>query len=73
VLELTVLDWDGEHLPEILHTLPPGRYLIEPFGQRDELALEQEAELPEANDDARTGKVIPWSEIRRELGDRDPN
>jgi hypothetical protein len=70
VLELPVLDRAGENRPEILHTLPPGRYLIEPFGQREELTPEAEAGLLEAIEDLDSGNGVPLDECRREFRER---
>jgi hypothetical protein len=70
---LTVLDWDGEHLPEILHTLPPGRYLIEPFGQGFASAEGQAFMNLDESGEASLGQVIPWHEATHERREDDSN
>jgi len=64
----TVIEWDGTGfpaelrrlLPAELRDLPPGRYLVEPMPEDDELTLEEEAGILEAIAEIEAGKGAPW-------------
>lgn len=63
-----IVDWDGEHLPAELRTLPPGRYRIEPFDEATALTPEEETGLEEAlasMDAGQQGRSL--DEVREEL------
>lgn len=70
-----VVDWDATIfpadfralLPAGLRDLPPGRYVMEPLIDDDELTEEEEAGIIEAIDEIEAGLGIPWDEVRREL------
>jgi hypothetical protein len=36
------MDWDGEHVPEEMRSLPPGRYLVQPLDEAVALTPEEE-------------------------------
>jgi hypothetical protein len=36
-----VVDWDGEHVPAEMRSLPPGRYLVEPLDEAVALTPEE--------------------------------
>ncbi len=70
-----VVDWDGTALPSRLRALlpaelrdlPPGRYLVEPLADDDELTAEEEAGIEQAIKEVQAGKGIPWDAVLREL------
>ncbi|HLH26143.1 MAG TPA: hypothetical protein VK066_26800 [Chloroflexota bacterium] len=62
-----VIEWDGTTLPSELRDLPPGRYVVEPLVDDDELTDEEVDGILEAIDEVEAGKGIPWEEILREL------
>jgi hypothetical protein len=43
-----VVDWDGEHVPAELRSLPPGRYLVERLDEAVALTPEEEEGIREA-------------------------
>lgn len=65
----TIIEWDGEHVPEELRQLPPGRYLIGPAHEiwDDELTPEEDAGIRLALDQVEAGDVLPYEEVMREL------
>lgn len=70
-----VINWNGQHLPEELRALPPGRYVVRPLrpgGLPDDSTEENDVEatrqrlidaLREAQDDVDAGKLIPHDEM----------
>jgi hypothetical protein len=62
-----VVDWDGVTLPAALRDLPPGRYVMEPLMDDDELTPEERAGLLEALDELEAGGGIPWDEALRQI------
>lgn len=38
-----IIEWDGQHLPDALHKLPPGRYLLEALDDGEPLTTDEEA------------------------------
>jgi hypothetical protein len=70
-----VVEWDGATfpselralLPTALRDLPPGRYVMEPLVDDDELTPEEEAGILEAIDEIEAGLGIPWEEAHRQL------
>jgi hypothetical protein len=75
MLQSVVVDWDGTAipaelqalLPAELRELPPGRYVIEPVVDDDELTPEEEEGLLEAIAEDDAGLSIPWEEAHRQL------
>jgi hypothetical protein len=62
-----VIEWDGTTLPSELRELPPGRYVMEPLTDDDELTPEEEEGLLEAIAEDDAGLGIPWEEAHRRL------
>lgn len=62
-----VVDWDGATLPSELRDLPPGRYVMEPLMDDDELTAEEEEGLLEAIAEDEAGLGVPWEEALRRL------
>jgi hypothetical protein len=62
-----VIEWDGTTLPSELRDLPPGRYVMEPLVDDDELTDEEVDGILEAIDEVEAGGGIPWEEVLREL------
>jgi hypothetical protein len=54
-------------LPEGLRRLPPGRYVLEPLVEDEELTPEEEAGLLLAMQEIEAGQGIPWEQVRAEL------
>jgi hypothetical protein len=75
MLQEVVVDWDGASLPAELRALlpaglrdlPPGRYVVEPLVDDDELTPEEEAGILEALAEVEAGHVIPWEEALRQI------
>jgi hypothetical protein len=61
------LDWDGEHVPEELKELPPGRYVLTEVDQTVPLSAEEESGLREAFAASRAGQGRSLAEIRAAL------
>ena len=69
-----VIQWDSASLPveirswlpEGLRGLPPGRYLIEPFLDDDDLTSEEEHSLLQAMQEIEAGQGVPWEHVRGE-------
>jgi hypothetical protein len=70
-----VIQWDSANLPaevrpllpEGLRGLPPGRYLIEPLLDDEELTSEEELGLLQAMQEIEAGHGVPWEQVRAEL------
>jgi hypothetical protein len=70
-----VVEWDGTALPADLRALlptglrdlPPGRYVMEPVVDDDELTDEEEAGIMEALAELEAGQGIPWDEALRQI------
>ncbi|HEY7061188.1 MAG TPA: hypothetical protein VII06_06900 [Chloroflexota bacterium] len=62
-----VIEWDGTTLPSEFRDLPPGRYVMEPLVDDDELTPEEEAGILEAIAEDDAGLGIPWEEAKRQL------
>jgi hypothetical protein len=58
------LDWDGEHLPEELKQLPPGRYVLIEVDASPSLSSDEESGLREALSAARAGEGRTLAEVR---------
>ncbi len=61
-MESTIIDWDGEKLPEELKRLSPGRYVIEPM-----LSVEEETGLMSALDQLDAGRGLSLADVIREI------
>jgi hypothetical protein len=70
-----VIQWDSASLPaevrpllpEGLRSLPPGRYLVEPLSNDEELTSEEEQGLLQAMAEIEAGHGVPWEQVRAEL------
>jgi hypothetical protein len=70
-----VVEWDGTTfpselralLPAALRDLPPGRYVVEPLVDDDELTAEEEAGILEAIAEMDAGQTVSWDEALRQL------
>ena len=58
------LDWDGEHLPEALKQLPPGRYVLVEVDAAPSLSAEEENGLREALSAVQAGEGRTLAEVR---------
>jgi hypothetical protein len=58
------LDWDGEHVPEALKQLPPGRYVLVEVDAALSLSAEEENGLREALSTAEAGEGRTLAEVR---------
>jgi len=54
-------------LPAELRDLPPGRYVVEPVVDDDELTAEEEAGILAADQEIAAGQGIPWDAALRQL------
>ena len=73
--EPVIIQWDSTSLPAEVRALlpddlrapPPGRYLVEPLVDDEELTPEEELGLLEAMQEIEAGHGIPWEQIRGEF------
>jgi hypothetical protein len=73
-----VIQWDTTKipaevralLPEGLRGLPPGRYVVEPLVDDEELTPEEEAGLLPAMAELDAGQGVRWDEVLADLRDR---
>lgn len=66
-MEPKVIDWDGNHIPEALQKLPPGRYAIEPVEEISPLTEEEEAGILASLGELDAGGGIPLADVIREI------
>jgi len=69
-VQATVIDWDGTRLPDELRGLPPGRYLVAPLDDRDELTPEEDAAVRLGLDELAAGEVVSLDEVIHEIHER---
>jgi hypothetical protein len=62
-----VVEWDGTTLHSEPRDPPPGRYVMEPLVDDDELTDEEVDGILEAIDEIEAGGGIPWEQVLREL------
>jgi hypothetical protein len=71
-MEPKVIEWDGNHIPEELRNLPPGRYAIEPVDQFGPLTKDEEEGILAGLSELDAERGIPLAgvvlEIRKGLG-----
>jgi hypothetical protein len=75
MIQPVVVEWDGTALPAdlraplpaALRDLPPGRYVVEPLVDEDELTDEEVDGILEAIAEVEAGKGIPGEEVLCEL------
>ena len=68
IMASTVLNWNGEELPEELRTLPKGRYVLVPVDEVPKLSADREAGLEAALASIRDGRGVSRDEARRRAG-----
>ncbi len=68
-MRATIINWDGTNLPEELHRLPPGHYVLSQVADTDddEMTEEEEAAVMEGLNAFEAGNVLPYEEAMREL------
>lgn len=62
-----MIEWDGEHLPEELRSVPPGRYLLEVVDGGESLTPEAEQGLRDALDQSDAGQGLSLADVVREI------
>ena len=68
----TVIEWDGNRLPEELRDLPPGRYVLEPIDERPAVTPEEESGILAALDQLDAGRGVPILDVVREIRRAEP-
>jgi hypothetical protein len=64
-----VVDWDGEHVPTEMRSLPPGRYVVESLDEAVALTPEEEEGIRKAMASLEEGRGSSLDEVRdRVLG-----
>jgi hypothetical protein len=58
-----VVHWNGKDVPEELHALPQGRYVMESVDVAPALSQEEEAGLDRAIDSLRRGNGVPADDV----------
>jgi len=70
-MRATIINWDGTNLPEELHRLPPGQYVVEVVddhgGDITELTPEEDAGIRLALDQVEAGQFVPYDVAMRKL------
>lgn len=66
----TVIEWDGTEVPRALRQLPPGRYVVTPVDDLEELTEEEDAGIRLALDEAEAGLGLDIDEVMREMKER---
>jgi hypothetical protein len=62
-----VVDWDGEHVPAELRSLPHGRYLMEPLDEAVALTPEEEEGIRTAMASLETGRGRSLEAVREHI------
>ena len=62
-----MIEWDGQHLPEGLLGVPPGRYVLEVVDSGDPLTPEADQGLREALDQLDAGQGLSLADVVREI------
>jgi hypothetical protein len=62
-----VVDWDGEHVPAEMCSLPPGRYLVEPLGEAVALTPEEEEGIRAAMASLEAGRGRSLEAVRERV------
>jgi hypothetical protein len=66
-MDLKIITWDGNRLPDELRDLPPGRYAITAIDEPPQLTDAEEAGIRAALDSLDAGRGIPLADVIREL------
>jgi hypothetical protein len=59
--------WNGKDLPEELHDLPPGTYVVEAIDQPPLLTEDEDAGLSAALDSLRAGRGRTLEQVRQRI------
>jgi len=62
-----VMNWDGKNLPDEIRSLPPGRYVVEPFEEELQLTPEEEEGLRQAIASLEAGEGSTLEEVRERV------
>jgi len=65
-----VLEWRGQADPELtreLAELPPGRYVLIPEDELDDLSADDESAIEEGRGEIERGDTVPWEQVRADL------
>jgi hypothetical protein len=63
------VDWDGEHVPEEMRSLPPGRYLVQPLDEAVALTPEEEEGIRRALASVDAGRGRSLEAVREHVLD----
>jgi hypothetical protein len=66
-METVIMEWDGRKTPDVLRSLPPGRYLLEPLDEPPVLTPEERAGIMEAMDELDAGGGSPLEEALQRI------
>jgi hypothetical protein len=64
-MDATIIDWDGQYLPDELRRLPPGRYVVE--AAPDDSTAEERAGLAIGLDELDAGDEIDIDDALRTI------
>lgn len=64
---VTIINWDGGHIPEELQALPPGKYVLQPAEKLVALTPEEEAGIEQALQSIADGRGIAHDEVRKRI------
>ena len=62
-----VVDWDGEHLPDAMRSLPPGRYVVQPLDEAGALTPEEEEGIRRALASIEAGRRRSLEAVREHV------
>jgi hypothetical protein len=62
-----VVDWDGEHVPAEMRSLPPGRYLMEPLDEAVALTPEEDEGIRAAMASLEAGRGCSLEAVREHI------
>ena len=62
-----VIDWDGENVPPVWESLPPGRYVIERLDEALELDAHEEEGVRQALASLEAGRGSRLSDVQERL------
>ena len=64
---MTILDWNGNDVPEALQRLPAGRYALQRVDELPSLTSDEEDGLAQALASVRGGHGIPHDQMRARI------
>lgn len=59
--------WDGEHVPEAMKAMPPGRYVLQPADDDATLTQQEESGIREALDQIDAGQGRSLREVIEDI------